>query len=519
MSEEEKTLLRQKLWSIANDLRGKMDPIEFKDYILSFIFFKHISQKISDICDGYLDGTGYSFESLAQADQDDDFIGTLLTVSEEDCKKDFSYYLPPELLFSSFVKRKGEFILDDVGKAFSYIENSVLGTKSEDAFKGLFEDCNLNSSRLGRTPDERSEIIYKIISHLNAINFKSNNTKGDLLGDAYEYLISKFAGSAGKKAGEFYTPHSVSTVLAKIVSADKQRLHSVYDPTCGSGSLLLNVSSELDDGVDFYYGQEQNRTTFNLARMNMILHDVAVENFDIRHGDTLMNPLHDQKFSAIVANPPFSAKWSADPKFLDDPRFSNAGRLAPRTKADFAFIQHMIHHLDENGTLAIVMPHGVLFRGAAEGHIRKHLIHDLNIIDAVIGLPANIFFGTSIPTCVLVLKKCRKNDDNILFIDASNHFEKAKNQNVLRDSDIDKITDAYRKREFEDKYSYVAPLSEVEENDYNLNIPRYVDTFEEEEPVDLDAVSLRLQEIEDEMKGTDATIADFCQQLGIKEPF
>ena len=253
--------------------------------------------------------------------------------------------------------------------------------------------------------------------------------------------------------------------------------------------------------------------------MNMILHDVAVENFDIRHGDTLMNPLHDQKFSAIVANPPFSAKWSADPKFLDDPRFSNAGRLAPKGKADFAFIQHMIHHLDENGTLAIVMPHGVLFRGAAEGHIRKHLINDLNIIDAVIGLPANIFFGTSIPTCVLVLKKCRKNDDNILFIDASNHFEKAKNQNAIRDIHIDKITDAYRKREFEDKYSYVAPLSEVEENDYNLNIPRYVDTFEEEEPVDLDAVSLRLQEIEEDMKVTDATIADFCGQLGIKDPF
>ncbi|HLV39915.1 type I restriction-modification system subunit M, partial [Xanthomarina sp.] len=272
--------------------------------------------------------------------------------------------------------------------------------------------------------------------------------------------------------------------------------------------------------VNNYYGQELNRTTYNLARMNMILHDVHYRKFDIKQDDVLENPQHiDERFEAIVANPPFSAKWSANALFTSDDRFSQYGKLAPKSKADYAFVQHMIHHLAENGTMAIVLPHGALFRGAAEGHIRQYLIEDRNYLDAVIGLPANIFYGTSIPTCIMVFKKCRENPDNILFIDASEHYEKVKTQNQLRDKDIDKIISTYQERTEIDKYSYVASLEEVAENDYNLNIPRYVDTFEEEDPIDIDAVAEDLVLTDKEMEAIDKEIAGFCNELGIKSPF
>jgi len=339
------------------------------------------------------------------------------------------------------------------------------------------------------------------------------------LGDAYEYLIGMFASSAGKKAGEFYTPQQVSKILAKIVSTGKDKLKSVYDPTCGSGSLLLRVAKEVKE-VSGFYGQESNPTTYNLCRMNMIMHDVHYRKFDIRNEDTLEHPQHiEQRFEAVVANPPFSANWSASPLFMNDDRFAPYGKLAPGSKADFAFVQHMIFQLDDNGTMACVLPHGVLFRGASEGHIRKYLIEERNYLDAVIGLPANIFFGTSIPTCILVSKKQREHAGNILFIDASRYFEKAKNQNYLRPEDIDKIVSIYRERMTEDKYSYVATLDEVRENDYNLNIPRYVDTFEEEEAVDLETISKELQSINTKMQETDKVIAGYCNELGIKTPF
>lgn len=269
-----------------------------------------------------------------------------------------------------------------------------------------------------------------------------------------------------------------------------------------------------------FYGQELNHTTYNLARMNMILHDVRYDRFDIKHDNTLEKPQHtEERFEAIVANPPFSAEWSANPLHLSDERFAPYGKLAPKTKADFAFVQHMVFQLDDSGTMAVVLPHGVLFRGSSEGHIRQFLIEDCNYLDAVIGLPANIFYGTSIPTSILVFKKCREHENDILFIDASNHFEKAKNQNFLRPSDIEKIVTTYQERKTVEKYSYVAKLEEVKENDYNLNIPRYVDTFEEEEPIDLSAVSQELQDLEKEMNATDKTIADFCKQLNISTPF
>ncbi len=322
-----------------------------------------------------------------------------------------------------------------------------------------------------------------------------------------------------KKAGEFYTPQMVSTLLAKLVTLGKERLRSVYDPTCGSGSLLLRVKREVGD-VDAIYGQEMNRTTYNLARMNMILHDVHYSKFEIKQEDTLKRPQHmELKFDAIVANPPFSAKWSASESYLSDPRFRDFGKLAPSSKADMAFLQHMLYQLDENGTLAIVLPHGVLFRGSSEGHIRKHLIEKLNVIDTIIGLPANIFYGTTIPTCVLVLKKNREHSDNILFIDASNEFDKQKNQNKLLPEHLDNIIGAFENRQNIEKYAYVASLQEIADNDYNLNIPRYVDTFEAEEEIDLDAIAKQLQALEVESQKTDVVIAGFCKELGIDSPF
>jgi type I restriction enzyme M protein len=333
-----------------------------------------------------------------------------------------------------------------------------MGTESEEDFDNLFEDMDLNSTKLGKTPEARNEVIAKVLAHLDKIDFQLDQTELDVLGDAYEYLIGKFASGAGKKAGEFYTPQEVSMVLAKLVTTGKKKLKSVYDPTCGSGSLLLRVAKEVEE-VNNFYGQELNRTTYNLARMNMILHGVHYRKFDIKQEDTLEHPQHiEHRFEAIVANPPFSAKWSANQLFMSDDRFSQYGKLAPGSKADFAFVQHMVHHLAENGQMAVVLPHGALFRGSAEGHIREYLIKEKNYLDAVIGLPANIFYGTSIPTCILVFKKCREHPDNILFIDASEHYEKVKTQNMLSAAHVEKIVSTYRERKTEDKYSYVATI-------------------------------------------------------------
>jgi type I restriction enzyme M protein len=429
------------------------------------------------------------------------------------------YFLKPSELFHVLAEKgkQGEFIIDDLNDVMAHIEQSTMGTASEDDFNGLFDDIDLSSNKLGKTPKARNQLIAKVLEHLNDIDFLHHQTEIDVLGDAYEYLIGKFASGAGKKAGEFYTPPMVSKLLAKLVTQGKEKLRSVYDPTCGSGSLLLRVAKEVKE-VGHYYGQESNPSTYNLARMNMILHGVHYRRFDIQQDDTLEAPHHlDKRFEAVVANPPFSAHWSAADGFLQDERFSDYGRLAPASKADFAFVQHMLHQLDEDGTMAVVLPHGVLFRGGAEGHIRRVLIEQKNCLDAVIGLPANIFYGTSIPTCILVLNKQRTRKKNILFIDASAHFGKATNQNHLREEDIERILKAVKQRKFIDKYAYVATLQEIaEENDYNLNIPRYVDTFEEEEPVDLSAVVAEIKQIDEEMKETDKTIRKFCRELGIE---
>lgn len=504
--------LESKLWAIADELRGNMDANEFKNYILGFIFYRYLSEKLEIHMNKELKEDELSFE---EAWDDDDYKNDLM----EEGISALGYFLEPQFLFSNIIKKAKieEFILGDLIKSLNYISNSSMGAESQEDFSNLFEDVDLNSSKLGRSDDDKNKLISKILLNLNDIDFKLEDTESDILGDAYEYLISQFASSAGKKAGEFYTPQEVSKILAKIVTLGKNKLRNVYDPTCGSGSLLLRVSKEAEVG-DFC-GQELNQTTYNLARMNMILHGVKYGDFDIKQGDSLEYPQHiDTKFEAIVANPPFSAKWSADKSFLDDERFSAYGKLAPKSKADYAFVQHMIYHLDENGTMGIVLPHGVLFRGAAEGTIRKYLVGEKNYLDAVIGLPANIFYGTSIPTCILVFKKCREDDADVLFIDASKDFEKVKNQNKLRAEDIEKIVNTYVNREEIEKYSHNASLEEIKENDFNLNIPRYVDTFEEEEPIDLDEVVSELKKINKEMKDVDSEIKKYCEELGIRAP-
>ena len=519
MSREEKQQtqqaeLQKQLWSIANTLRGNMDANDFKNYILGLIFYRYLSENLVNYVERTLlkdDGITY-----VEAWKKDEYRYELKRYLIED--SNMGYFIEAENLWSELIYKiqTGKFDISMLSKAINSISDSTLGNEAEDDFENLFEDMDLNNSKLGRGEAERTKLISTIMLKINDIDFHHEDAEIDVLGDAYEYLISNFAASAGKKAGEFYTPQQVSRILAKLVTINKGKLQNVYDPTCGSGSLLLRVGKETK--VSSYYGQEFNSTTYNLARMNMLLHGVSFKHFDIKNADTLENPKHkDMKFDAIVANPPYSAQWSADNKFIEDERFSAYGKLAPKSKADFAFIQHMIFQLSDNGTMAVVLPHGVLFRGASEGTIREYLIKEKNYLDAVIGLPANIFYGTSIPTCILVFKKCRENEDNILFIDASKEFEAGKNQNRLRDEDVDKIIETYKNREEIEKYSHVASLQEVEENEYNLNIPRYVDTFEEEEEIDIKQVQQELKEIDKQIEKVDKELNVYLKELGLDE--
>lgn len=520
MTEAQKQKLEKQLWNIANELRGKMDADEFRDYILGFIFYKYLSEKQFLYANELLETE--DIQDYTQITDEED----IAAIRDESLEK-LGYFLKPDELFSAISKKgnadtEGEsnFILEDLASILNAIEQSTMGTDSEEDFTKLFEDLDLSSTKLGRTVEARNLLIAKVLAHLDKIDFELGKVDSDVLGDAYEYLIAQFASGAGKKAGEFYTPQQVSKILAKIVTLDKNKIKSAYDPTCGSGSLLLRINKEAEVGE--FFGQELNRTTYNLARMNMILHDVHFSRFDIRQDDTLLNPEHiDQRFEAIVANPPFSAKWKGKDNPLNetDDRFSQYGAIAPTSKADFAFVQHMIHHLADNGTASIVLPHGVLFRGAAEAKIREYIIKEQNYLDAVIGLPANLFYGTSIPACILVLKKCRVHDDNIMFIDASAEFEKIGNQNALTDAHVTQILETYAKREAAPKYAHVATMAEIADNDYNLNIPRYVDTFEEEAPIDLEATAQALLSLEKDMKATDETITRFCAELGITSPF
>lgn len=528
MVEQHKKALEKQLWNIANALRGNMSADEFRDYILGFIFYKYLSERMHQYADGILAEDGIKFDGINEAtDEGQEYLEAI----KEESIDHLGYFLKPSELFHVIAEKgnNGEFIIESLGEVLNHIEQSTMGTASEDDFNGLFDDIDLTSNKLGKSEKAKNELITTVLGHLDEIDFCLDDTEIDVLGDAYEYLIGQFASGAGKKAGEFYTPPMVSKLLAKLVTKGKTQLKSVYDPTCGSGSLLLQVSKEISrqgGEVSQYFGQEKNPSTYNLARMNMILHGVHYRSFDIQQDDTLETPHHiEKRFEAVVANPPFSADWSANDGFKSDERFADYGKLAPKGKADFAFVQHMLHQLDDNGTMAVVLPHGVLFRGAAEGHIRKYLIEQKNCLDAVIGLPANIFYGTSIPTCILVLKNQRQASDNILFIDASAHCGKATNQNFLREEDLERILEAVEKREQlepekADKFTYVATRDEIkDENDFNLNIPRYVDTFEEEEEINLDSVSSKLITLNNQLSVTSDLISNYCLELGIKAPF
>lgn len=516
MSEELQQKLRTQLWAVANNLRGNMSASDFMYFTLGFIFYKYLSEKIETFSDKALEDDSITFKEL-WTKTDKEALELQEDVKNE-CLENIGYFVEPQFLFSSIIAmvNKKENILPNLERSLKRIEDSTLGHESEDDFGGLFSDIDLASPKLGKTSDEKNQLISNVLLALDEIEFGTDaTTQIDILGDAYEYMIGQFAAGAGKKAGEFYTPQEVSQILAELVTTGQERLRNVYDPSCGSGSLLIRAAHTGHAAEIF--GQEKNPTTYNLARMNMLLHGIKFSNFRIENGDTLeADAFGETKFDAVVANPPFSAEWSAsEEKFNNDDRFSKAGRLAPKKTADYAFILHMIYHLNDSGIMACVAPHGVLFRGNAEGVIRQFLIEKKNYIDAIIGLPANIFYGTSIPTCILVMKKCRKDDDNILFIDASKEFEKVKTQNKLRPEHIQKIIDTYRNRTEIEKYSHLATLDEVAENDYNLNIPRYVDTFEEEEPIDIKAVMAEIKELEAKRAELDVEIDGYLKELGL----
>lgn len=509
-----------KLWAMANKLRGTMDASEYKNYILPFMFYRYLSENQDD----YLKKNGLEeYYEVTDPEEKEDYL--------QEISRGIGYAIAPEYTWEQLVTKieNHQIKASDFQDLFdSFNANAKRNPLAEDDFANVFSDINLGDTRLGSNTNERAKALNDIVLMINDFVFK-DEAGHDILGDVYEYLIGQFAANAGKKGGEFYTPHEVSQVLAKIVTSDanvEDNQFRVYDPTMGSGSLLLTVKKELPDGdksgsVDFY-GQELNTTTYNLARMNLMMHGINYQNMNLRRADTLDAdwPFAEKegmqiplKFDAVVANPPYSAKW--DIKDVDrekDTRFKGYG-VAPASKADYAFVLHGLYHLDKSGTMAIVLPHGVLFRGAAEGKIRKNIIEN-NLLDAVIGMPANLFYGTSIPTTVLVFKgrEARKTKD-ILFIDASSEFVKGKNQNKLSDDNINKIIETYEKREDVEKYAHVATLEEIIENDYNLNIPRYVDTFEEEEVIPLSQVAQELSEVKAEIDRSTANLYETMKEL------
>ena len=510
--------LNQKLFSAADNLRSKMDASEYKNYLLGLIFYKYLSDKLLE---KVVELAGESLDEFSDADKQTVLYRQLL--EDEDTKSDLietlvdtlGYDIAADHLFNVLTMQANQntFQLNDLNKAFIDLSTKYV------QFNGLFDDVDLKSKKLGADDQQRNVTITEVLKKLNGIDVLGHN--GDVIGDAYEFLISQFASEAGKKAGEFYTPHEVSDMMARIaaIGQEDKKLFSVFDPTMGSGSLMLNIRNYLNYPKSVkYHGQELNTTTFNLAKMNLILHGVDNEDIRLRNGDTLNKDWPTDEpytFDSVVMNPPYSAKWSSDDTFLDDSRFNRYGKLAPKSKADFAFLLHGYYHLKDSGTMAIVLPHGVLFRGAAEGVIRKKLLED-GSIDTVIGMPANLFFGTSIPTTVIILKKNRTTRD-VLFIDASKDFIKGKNQNKLSQENIDRIVETYKKREDVEKFAHVATFKEIKENDFNLNIPRYVDTFEEQEEVDIVELGKELVALNQQIKAAENDFLAMLDELAVTD--
>jgi type I restriction enzyme M protein len=531
MTREQLNQLGKTLWGIADQLRGAMNADDFRDYMLSFLFLRYLSDNYELAAAKEL-GSDYPKPGENEKrtplavwyDNNADDISAF----EAQMRRKTHYVIKPKYLWASIAemaRTQHDDLLLTLEAGFKYIENESFAS----AFQGLFSEINLNSEKLGRTPAARNKKLCEIVSKI-AAEIGQFAGDSDVLGDAYEYLIGQFAAGAGKKAGEFYTPQPISSVLSRIVTLDgqnpasgkKPRLDHVMDFACGSGSLLLNVRNRMGaHGIGMIYGQEKNITTYNLARMNMLLHGLKDTEFEIHHGDSLendwdmlneMNPAKKMTFDAVVANPPFSYRWQPDDAKAEDFRFKSHG-VAPKSAADFAFLLHGFHFLSDEGTMAIILPHGVLFRGGAEKRIREKLLKDGNI-DTVIGLPANLFFSTGIPVCVLVLKKCKKFDD-VLVINASEHFEKGRRQNFLRPEDIDKIVDTYQYRKEKERYARRVSMDEITKNDYNLNISRYVSTAEPEKEVDLADVHADLETIEQRIKDSTNRHNKFLKELGL----
>ncbi|WP_272675883.1 type I restriction-modification system subunit M [Providencia sp. PROV021] len=531
MTKEQLNQLGKTLWDIADQLRGAMNADDFRDYMLSFLFLRYLSDNYEQAAKKEL---GHDYPKPGNDDrraplaiwyQDNQAD---ITDFEKQMRLKTHYVIEPAFLWSSvteMARTQHADLLDTLWKGFKYIEEKSFNS----TFQGLFSEINLHSEKLGKKPADRNAKLCNIIQKI-AEGISQFSTDTDILGDAYEYLIGQFAAGSGKKAGEFYTPQQVSTILSELVTLDaqdpktgkKKKIKQVLDFACGSGSLLLNVRKQLGPhGIGKIYGQEKNITTYNLARMNMLLHGVKDTEFEIYHGDTLdndweilneMNPAKKMQFDAIVANPPFSLRWEPTEALSEDFRFKNYG-LAPKSAADFAFLLHGFHFLSEDGVMAIILPHGVLFRGGAEERIRTKLLKDGHI-DTVIGLPANLFFSTGIPVCILVLKRCKKSD-NVLFINAAEYFEKGKRQNYLLPEHIDKIIESYQFRQEEERYSRRVSMEEIEKNGFNLNISRYVSTAQPEEKIDLKNIHNELVSLEEKIKRATLTHNAFLEELGL----
>ena len=531
MTEQNQKQLGKTLWAIADQLRGAMDADDFRDYMLSFLFLRYLSDNYEAAAKKEL---GSDYPKLAC---DDNRVPLAVWYAdnaadvpafEKQMRRKVHYVIEPQHLWSSIAnmaRTQDMDLLHTLQAGFKYIETESF----QSTFQGLFSEIDLASPKLGKTYTERNAKLCVVIQKI-AEGLADFSTSVDALGDAYEYLIGQFAAGSGKKAGEFYTPQQISDILSTIVTLDsqeprtgvKQRLDSVMDFACGSGSLLLNVRKRMGPhGIGKIYGQEKNITTYNLARMNMLLHGVKDTEFEIFHGDTLandwdmlreLNPAKKPAFDAIVANPPFSYRWEPNEAMADDVRFKSHG-LAPKSAADFAFLLHGFHFLKDEGVMAIILPHGVLFRGGAEERIRKKLLLDGHI-DTVIGLPSNLFYSTGIPVCILVLKKCKKPDD-VLFINAAEHFAKGKRQNQLTDEHIAKIIQTYQFREEEQRYSRRVEMAEIEKNDFNLNISRYISTAVGEAEIDLTATHGELVDIEKAIAAAKEKHNGFLKELGL----
>lgn len=494
--EQEREELHKTIWSIADDLRGSVDGWDFKQYILGIMFYRYISENLTQyLNEGEWEAGDTDFDYAKLSDEEaesarDDMVRT----------KGF-FILPSELFCNVIANAKNDENLNmTLERIFNHIEASALGTPSEDDFKGLFDDIDVNSNKLGSTVPKRNEKLVKLLDGIASMklgDYRDNTI--DAFGDAYEFLMGMYASNAGKSGGEYFTPQEVSELLTRIAVAGKTEVNKVYDPACGSGSLLLKAAKILgkDNIRNGFYGQEINLTTYNLCRINMFLHDIGFEKFSIAHEDTLIEPQHwdDEPFEVIVSNPPYSIKWagSDNPLLINDPRFSPASVLAPKSKADMAFIMHSLSWLATNGTAAIVCFPGIMYRGGAEQKIRQYLI-DNNYIDCIIQLPSNLFYGTSIATCIMVLKKA-KNDNKILFIDASKECIKVTNNNKLTEENISKIVDEFSSREEAAHFAHLANHSEVVENDYNLSVSTYVEQEDTREVIDIVKLNAEIREI------------------------